>query len=228
MTRILTNKAQIISIIILFLLLCGQIYGWQGRRQMNDSALTDAEREIAAELAAQAIDRYGLRTTGPLYLVRVEWYRDKNAEEKGDIDRKAIVTHYRYNGDLAILTTVNISRQEIMEVDSVPHLATPLSTEEFNIARDMALSDARVKRGLGDYKDKIEVEALVSRTVLREDPLFGHRVVRLLFRVGRDYLSEPIVYVDLTSEKVIIEAFERTDAKNPAIGTWPTPEKPEQ
>lgn len=228
MTRILTNKAQIISIIILFLLLCGQIYGWQGRRQMNDSALTDAEREIAAELAAQAIDRYGLRTTGPLYLVRVEWYRDKNAEEQGDIDRKAIVTHYRYKGDLAIITTVNLSKQEIMEVDSIPHLPTPLSKEEFNIAKDMALSDFKVEKALAAYRDQIEVEALVTRTTSTEDSLFAHRVVRLFFRVGRDYLSKPIVYVDLTSEKVIIEVFESAEDRNPAIGSWPTPEQPKQ
>jgi hypothetical protein len=41
-----------------------------------------------------------------------------------------------------------------------------------------------------------------------KDPCWSHRCVRLLFRDGDVYRSEPIVVVDLTAQKVVVERRE--------------------
>ena len=36
--------------------------------------------------------------------------------------------------------------------------------------------------------------------------IYGHRYVRLIFKVGDDYLRYPVVHVDLTEGRVLLEA----------------------
>jgi hypothetical protein len=175
----------------------------QDQAQASTAELGPAERQAAADLAAQAVERAGLRTGAPLVLAQVELFRDKDAEARGTLDRMALVTHYRYD-DTAILTRVDLTRRAVVAVEAIPHLAVSLSTEEFERAKTLALSDAAVKAALAPYGE-LAVEALVVRATAATDPLFGHRVVRLLFRRGRDYLHEPLVLVDLTASRVTIE-----------------------
>lgn len=163
---------------------------------------TAVERQAAISLAERALTQRGLRTSGPLYLISVELLNGK--DDEGTQDRKAIVTHYRYDGDLTILTFVNLARGQVSRVDSVAHLPTQLSLEEFTTARNLGLADARVRTALGPYLSSATVEAMNIRATQTQDPIFGHRVVRLLFRVGQDYLIEPYVNVDLTSAKVVV------------------------
>jgi Cu2+-containing amine oxidase len=137
-------------------------------------------------------------------VTNVDLVRDK-ADDAESEERLAMVTHYRYEGDLAIQTLVNLTEKKVVSLESIPHLPTPLVAQEFSLARELALSRADVKQALEEYRDRLNVEALVVRTASEDDPLFGHRVVRLLFRVGQDYLSTPIVMVDLTEKKVIIQ-----------------------
>ena len=165
---------------------------------------TAAEREVAVALAEGAIAERKLRTASPLYVTNVDLVRDK-ADDAESEERLAMVTHYRYEGDLAIQTLVNLTEKKVVSLESIPHLPTPLVAQEFSLARELALSRADVKQALEEYRDRLNVEALVVRTASEDDPLFGHRVVRLLFRVGQDYLSTPIVMVDLTEKKVIIQ-----------------------
>lgn len=166
--------------------------------------LTASERSAASELAQKALERARLRTPGPLYLVGTELLRDKRAEERGVFDRQAMVTHYRYDGDLTILTRVNVTRGEVERIDTVPHLPAALAPEEFRRAKDLALADVRVQRALARFGE-VTIEPLAIRTASRDDPIFGHRLVRLLFRKGPDYLREPVVVVDLTTAQVILE-----------------------
>lgn len=58
---------------------------------------------------------------------------------------------------------------------------------------------------LGGRVNEVVVEALVVRTSSRRDPLFGRRVVCLLFRIGRAYEREPVVLVDLTAERLMVD-----------------------
>jgi len=114
------------------------------------------------------------------------------------------VTHYRYEGDLAILTVVNLSQRAVVSVEARPHLPVGLAQAEFERAKELALADEAVKKALGPNASKVVVEALVIRAIAEKDPYFGRRVVRLLFKLGAGYLSEPIVNVDLTAGRVEI------------------------
>ena len=176
------------------------------RTALAGDELTPEERTLAGQVADRALRARQLITdTRRVYLVRVEWLRDKEAESRGVADRKALVTHYRYDDDAALVTVVDLAQRTAVQVDTLPHLPTPLATEEFTRARDLALAHPEVKAALTPYGERVTAEALVTRAASREDPIFGHRVVRMMFRVGPDYLTRPIVLVDLTTGQVTIE-----------------------
>jgi Cu2+-containing amine oxidase len=163
--------------------------------------LTSTEERKAMTLAEQSIDAERYRLTGKrLYAVSAEVFRDKEAEDAKGLERQALVTHYQYEGDVAIFTVVNITQSAVMNVERVPHAPVPLSQEEFVEAKQLALADPEIRDALRPYKDRLTIDPLVTRTSSEKDPLFGHRVVSLLFRVGSDYLVTPQVMVDLTSE----------------------------
>ena len=113
------------------------------------------------------------------------------------------VTHYRYADDTAIVSVVDLERGEVLSQREVPHLPVMLTVEELAQARELALAQPAVREALARYPN-VTVEPLLVRVGQDRDPWFGHRVVRLLFRVNRDYLTRPIVYVDLTTSRVQI------------------------
>lgn len=169
-------------------------------------ALSEEESRSAQALAEGALHRRGrLRRTGRTPLVQADLYRDKEGEKEKPPSRRAMVTHYRYDDDAAIVTILDLTRQEVVRVEEIPHLPVPLSLEEFERARELAFSDASVRSALPDGGEPPVVEALLIRGESPDDPIFGHRVVRLLFRHGADYLSQPTVTVDLTDERVRVE-----------------------
>jgi hypothetical protein len=164
--------------------------------------LATRETVSARSIAEKALTEKKLT---PGYFVKAEVLRDKTAEEEGKAERKVLVTHYQIEGDVTILTTVNLTKNAAETVERIPHLPTPLSEDEFKLAREMALADPQVKNALAKDIERIKVEPLVLRTMDQDDPIFGHRVVRLLFRVNENYLSQPVVSVDLTARKVMVE-----------------------
>jgi Cu2+-containing amine oxidase len=167
-----------------------------------DFKLTARENVSAKSISEKALAE---RKMTPAYFVKAEVLRDKAVEGKETAERLVLVTHYRIEGDLTILTRVNLTKNEAEAVETIPHLPTALSEEEFKLAREMALADPQVKKALGKDIEKVTAEPLVLRTMAKDDPIFGHRVVRLLFRVDKNYLSQPEVSVDLTARKVIVE-----------------------
>lgn len=194
--------------------LAAALHGHAIAQRAEPDTLTSEERAIATRLAEEAV--WPFRTEAPMYLVAIELVRPKTPEES----RQAFVRHYRYDGDLAIQTMVDLARRQVVSLDTVPHLPLPFVAEEVEHARRLALADPRVRRALDPFLDELRVEAIPVRTVSPEDPLYRRRVLRLLFRVPRGYLEEPVVLVDLTGERVIIEqsrppAPSRNDSAHP-------------
>ena len=169
------------------------------RLPQGTSRLSDDERRTAARLAMADIEGQGLRTDDRIYLVSSQWFHDKNSQ-----DLKAVVKHYRTDGDLTISHVVNLTKGAVELVQTGTDVATPLSPEEFDHARELALSDEKVRAALGPRR-KVEVEPMVIRGGPFDSEGRRHRTVRLLFKIGRDYLSRPIVFVDLTTDQVQIE-----------------------
>lgn len=115
------------------------------------------------------------------------------------------VRHYRYADDTAITSLVDLNSGAVTEQSAVQHAAVPLSAGELAEAQALALADRRVAEAVARYRDRLVIEPLVVRTSEPTDPWFGRRVVRLLFRIGADYLSSPMVYVDLSRREVTVQ-----------------------
>ncbi|NNE98462.1 MAG: hypothetical protein HKN25_05515 [Pyrinomonadaceae bacterium] len=130
--------------------------------------------------------------------------------EDGDEDPRKIyrVIHYRYDNDAAVHSIVNVRDEAVLQSREYPHLPTAFSAQELKEASELALKDERVREGLGDALNRAEIEGLVIRASSKDDPWFGRRVVRLLFRVGQYYRRRPIVIVDLTERRVVVEKKE--------------------
>jgi hypothetical protein len=168
--------------------------------------LTTEERTLAAGLGEQALKSKKLYTEKKLYLVEARMYRDTAAERKGVFERRAALTYYRYEGRLTIEVLLNLGRKEVLTVKELPNIFPPVSPDELTLAKELALKDPRLQSLLQPYRDRLNAEVFVSRTESTKDPLFRHRVVYLMFRVGpKDLLPQSRVYVDLTTEKVVVE-----------------------
>jgi Cu2+-containing amine oxidase len=172
--------------------------------------LSEEEQRRAVAIAERGPDTARLMAAGRSVVADVELVRDKNLEEARRDDRLASVTHYRYEGDLTIETLVNITDEQVLEVRTAEHRPTPLTVEEVDRAKSLAFDDPNVRAALTVPVERIVVEPLLTSAGSADDPLFGRRLVRLLFKVGRDYLAQPVVLVDLTSERVIVEPPQRS------------------
>jgi hypothetical protein len=119
------------------------------------------------------------------------------------------VQHYRYADDTTITSLVDLETGRVAEQVEARHAPVRLGDAELAEARSLALADRRVAAAVGRYMEQLLVEPLLVRTSDPNDPWYARRVVRLLFRVGADYLTEPVVYVDLTGREVIIHEAHR-------------------
>jgi hypothetical protein len=120
--------------------------------------------------------------------------------------RLALVTLYRYADDLTIRKTVDLTNGVLLDTRSTPHLTPPLTRLEHDAARALALQHPEIRAALGPKIGDVTVEALLVRMPDPLDPLFGHRVVSLLFRTPGGYLSiGREVIVDLTDNAVLLE-----------------------
>ena len=161
--------------------------------------LTAAERAAVRKLTEQALKDRGL-ASGKVYLTRIDVFADGGTGE-----RHAIAISYRYEGDLAVLTHIDLNTLKVTEVETVPHLPTSLSPEELAEAEKLARANREVARALAKYGEgaRIEVDAQMAITAVPDDPTYHHRVVRLNFRRDREYLPRaPNVDVDLTTGTV--------------------------
>jgi hypothetical protein len=167
--------------------------------------LTREERMLAAKLAEQALRSNRLLTARKMYLTEARIHRDAASEKRGVFERLAVLTYYRYEGNLSIQVFINLSRQRVFGVKQLQNFSPPLSIEELNLAKELAFNDPQLKGKLAPYRAQLVVEALASRSESPQDPFFRHRVIHLLFRVGSRYLVRQwLVFVDLTTEKVIL------------------------
>lgn len=168
--------------------------------------LTNHERITATRLAEDALRSARLFTQRKMYLTESHIIRNTSQEMRGVFERRVMLNYYRYEGDLSIHVLIDLTRERVLEVKQRPRSFSPISTEESELAKQMALTNPQLSAALGPFRDRLSIEVLTLRLTLPGDPLFRHRVVHLLFRSGSTYLMRHSrVLVDLTAEKVIIE-----------------------
>jgi hypothetical protein len=145
---------------------------------------------------------------GKIYLANIEVVLDNRAKPPA---RHAILTYYRYDGDLGVQVMVRLDKMTVTGVEIHPHMPVSLAPEEMAEAEKIAREHPEIKKALAKYKhlDKIEADIMVGHTSDPEVPGFQHRVARLFFRdAQRNFLSNvPMVDVDLTSGEVRFDLF---------------------
>jgi hypothetical protein len=178
--------------------------------------LTVEERAAAVGLAEQALRSNNLLPDRKTFLTTAHAHRDATAERRGVFERVALLTYYRYEGDLTVRVYVNLARRRVTNVERRSHLPTPFAPEELRRARELALEHPELKKVFAPFRERLTVEPLSTGSASPKDPLFGHRVVYLLFRVGPRYLTaQGDVLVDLTTETVIIRPVRDGQAGTP-------------
>jgi hypothetical protein len=166
--------------------------------------LSKEEQTLAVRVAETALRSEKLLPDKKTFLASMQSHRDTEAEKKGVFERHALVTYYRYAGDTGLLVYVNLVRQTA-KVERSPHFAASIAQEELQRATELAMNHPTLTKVLEPFRGRVTVEALLMQSVGPKDPLFGHRLVNLLFRVGPHYLTASgLVLVDLTTEKVTI------------------------
>jgi hypothetical protein len=176
-----------------------------------------AEEEAAACAAAtKALTGQNL-WHGKIYLTNLEVIFDNRPSPP---DRFALLTFYRYDGDLAILVSVHLDKMIVSRVTQHPHMPTCLAPEEIAAAESLARSHPDIKRALGKFKhlDNVEADVNVAMIVNSQAPGYQHRVARLWFRdANRNGLPNvPMVEIDLTSGEVRVDVIRGTHEKKKA------------
>jgi hypothetical protein len=172
-----------------------------------------ADRAALVKLAEQALKDKGL-WRGKVYLTNVETFTDRQGQTTS---RKALVIHYRYDGDAALLTRLDVDRKGVLGVEEQAQFPTCLAPEEIRRAGELAKANAEVKKALAKYggPDKFEVDVVQAFTVDPEAFGYQHRLVRVFFREGREYLLYgPNVDVDLTAEQVKVRRNDKGHTKD--------------
>jgi hypothetical protein len=148
--------------------------------------------------------------------------KKKENEEKGKNDEKekgneklpgtlAVVTWYRYFDDITVFSTVDLSKGKVVAVEAIQHLRTPMSTDEFEEAQELAREKSdEVKQLFERFGKELSAYPQFSQFTLEDDPRVN-RVVHLTYRVGKRDLSYPRPEVNLTTRKVEVPRPEALD-----------------
>ena len=115
---------------------------------------------------------------------------------------RAVVTSYRYFDDITVFSIIDLGTGRVVDVQAVQHLHTPLSDDEFDEAQALAREKSdEVKQLYERFGEQIRVDAQFSQFRVKDDPR-THRVVYLIYRVGKRELSYPRPEVNLTTREV--------------------------
>jgi hypothetical protein len=136
--------------------------------------------------------------------------------------RQIEVVLFRPQGEVGARVIVNLQQNGVAAVARLSSDQVPMTNDDVADAFQLALRDAEVTKALGPAAQTFRgrpgphgppglatpentVGGLPVRSNDPNDPCSKHRCLRLTFRRGQDYLSEPIVTVDLTARHVYVE-----------------------
>ncbi len=142
--------------------------------------------------------------------------------EKIDVHQRVVeVVLFRPEPEVGARVLVNLGQNSVANVERLDSRQVPFTPDDLNDAFQLALRDPQVQKALGSEAQSFHVqgqrnmppaaasENVVSGLPIRssdpKDPCSKHRCLQLFFRRGTDFLSEPVVTVDLTAKHVSVE-----------------------
>jgi hypothetical protein len=189
------------------MLASGALRGQQSDTQPLDP-LTDSERaEIERLVQSDARVRDLVGAAPRTNYVELLAMKAPDSDEPG---RHAEVLMLREDSRFGARVVVRLGPSPaVVTVERVNESAVPMTDAELQVAAKLADANADVRRALSDQRERPVVEGLRIVTPDKTDPCYAQRCVRLLYRFGSDYLSEPIVVVNLSKGSVQIQRRKR-------------------
>jgi hypothetical protein len=161
--------------------------------------LTPEEVGLARQLAEADLIVDSLPSGPKTVFIKVELLPDSQADSQ---QRLVMVQHYRYQSDETIFTMIDLNTHDTLKREIAPHYPTALAASEVERAIQLARADGGLRPLLDIAPTRLEARPIQYAD---HEPLFGHRVVHLLLRRDGDYLVNPRVLVDLSTETVHLE-----------------------
>jgi len=145
------------------------------------------------------------------------------SQEKLDLHQREIeVTLFQPQKEVGARVVVNLRQNNVASVQRLSSAQVPFTDDDLKEAFQLALHDTQVQRALGPAAQSFRIESarppitaaavtenVVSGLPIRsndaKDPCSKHRCLQLFFRRGTDYLTEPVVIVDLSANHVMVE-----------------------
>ena len=172
------------------------------------SHLTDSEIQQAAKLGAEGAlhtlvpQPAAAMSTGNITVLSSIESVDDNTPGS----RLALVTSYSYDRNVTIRRLVDLTENVVVQEQVTDDSSAPLAELEKNAVEHLVLIDDRIANLLGEDKDHVTVEMLLTRTRNRDDRFFGKRVVSVLLKIPQGYLVNiPNIYVNLSNVEVVLQ-----------------------
>jgi hypothetical protein len=192
-----------LSVLLASAVLLGQETQTQPLDPLTDAERAEIERLVQADPRVRDLLGSGGRTN------YVELLALKG-REPDEVLRHAEVLLLREDSRYGARVVVNLAaKPAIVNVERVDESAVPMADAELQTAAKLAEANEEVRRALSEQRERPVVEGLRIVTSDKSDPCYAQRCVRLLYRFGSDYLSEPIVVVNLTKGSVQIQRRKR-------------------
>jgi hypothetical protein len=154
-----------------------------------------------------------------IQFLAVKLPRDPPTQDGVQPRRTADALLYRYDTNQGMRALVDIGKGAVIDIAPVPGESVPINNDEVAEAARLALADPRVIRLFGDRMPAFRVqtgpptredagqpriEGLRTVGATRKDPCYRRRCVVLFFHVDNKYVQMNRVYVDLISQRVLI------------------------
>ena len=200
-----TKSTVVLAVTVMFAsaVLLGQETPPQPLDPLTDAERAQIERLVHADKRVRDLVGAAARTN----------YMELLAMKAPDSDeprRHAEVLLLREDSRFGARVVVELGpKPAVVTVERVNESAVPMTDAELQAAGKLADANADVRRALSDQREQPVVEGLRIVTQDKSDPCYAQRCVRLLYRFGSDYLSEPIVVVNLTKGNVQIQRRKR-------------------
>ena len=181
---------------------CSQASGDPTGKVAYPFVLTPAEVGLARQLAEEDMPGIHLPSGPKTVFIKIDLLPDSQADTA---QRLVMVQHYRYHGDETIFTMIDLRTHEVLSRQFHAHYPTGLAASEVEQALHLARTDVRL-RTLLETAATSTAEDVADSIRAPHHPWFGHRMVHVMLRQGGNYLAEPRVLVDLTTENVILDS----------------------
>ena len=142
----------------------------------------------------------------------------ESPEKVDHFQRQVEVVLFNPQREVGARVVVYLQGSKTLEVSRLTSDQVPFTQDDLADAFQLAVRDEAVNRALGGAAQRFHLEkepgtatgeenivtGLPVHSSDRNDPCSKHRCMELYFRRGTDYLSEPVVLVDLSAKRVSI------------------------